>query len=125
MLIKKEMKKLGLKFIFIVTLVHFLKDITQDILRIPTILDRLGNIQEDLTHLPSFLANIIIVTGYLSFLGEIAILVLTPLILKNNFRNKTYNMVFLSIVIVLLIYFITATFLDPKVIYFLNNAHKN
>lgn len=110
------MKKLSLKIIFIITLVHFLKDITQDILRIPTVLDYLGNIQEDLTRLPPFLANTVVVAGYLSFLGEIAILILIPLMLKNNFQNKTYNTTLLLIIIVMIIYFLTATFLDPKFI---------
>lgn len=35
--------------IFILLLLHFLKDITQDVLGIPTILDLMGNIQEDIS----------------------------------------------------------------------------
>jgi len=44
--------------ISVVLLIHFLKDITQDLIGINTFLDVMGNIQEDTTRLPAFLIPI-------------------------------------------------------------------
>lgn len=50
---KKYSLLLGI--IWILILLHFLKDLTQDIFEINTILDTLGNITEDLSKFPEWL----------------------------------------------------------------------
>jgi len=110
------MKRIILKLIFVITSIHFLKDITQDILHVSTILDYLGNVQEDLTNLSPFFAGIIVISGYLSFIGEIIIITLVPVILKNNFQQKTHNTILLITCIALALYFLSVSILDPKII---------
>ncbi|MFH1841104.1 MAG: hypothetical protein ABH807_03045, partial [Candidatus Shapirobacteria bacterium] len=44
-----------LPLILLFVSIHFLKDITQDVLRIPTFLDVFGDVKEDLSFLPDYL----------------------------------------------------------------------
>lgn len=53
-----------LPVIFILVLVHFLKDITQDILHIATQLDRLGDVKEDLSGFPPVIQTLYVVLGF-------------------------------------------------------------
>ena len=47
--------KVLLPFIYLFVLIHFTKDITQDILKISSPLDIFGDAQEDISFLPKFL----------------------------------------------------------------------
>ena len=110
---KLKTKSLFLVFVFLVILVHFVKDITQDILQIATVFDRLGNVEEDLSSLPILAQNVIIGLGYLSFLAEIFLLVAIPILLKNQHNFKLRNII-LGSILFLLSYFILVTLLDPR-----------
>jgi len=77
-------KKILLGFIFFVVLIHFLKDITQDLFGISTILDNLGNIEEDISAFPLWLEYFYHWTMVNTVIGEIVLLVLIP---KYIFRS--------------------------------------
>ena len=102
-----------LSLIWVVTLIHFLKDITQDILGIPTFLDVFGNIQEDLSHLPHWLQLFIFSAGVGSFLAEIFLLISIPII-KNRRETSTIEKWVVGVVIFMLIYFPLVILLDPR-----------
>lgn len=74
-----------LPFFFIFFLIHFLKDITQDILVIRTPLDILGDVKEDLSFLPPISQKIYLygLRG-LSFITEAFILYTIPVVWKKK-----------------------------------------
>ncbi|HCQ31446.1 TPA: hypothetical protein DIU27_03645 [Candidatus Collierbacteria bacterium] len=102
-----------LSLIWVVTLIHFLKDITQDILRIPTFLDVFGNIQEDLSHLPYCIQLLIFSAGISSFLAEIFLLISIPII-KHRRETSALEKWVVGVVIFMLIYFPLVILLDPR-----------
>jgi len=102
-----------LPFVFIFVVIHSLKDITQDILKIPTILDLLGNANEDISSFPKAMQNIFVEIGYVSFLAEIFLIISIPLVLKKKQYIKLEKIVWITIVL-LVVYFITAILLDPR-----------
>lgn len=59
---------------------HFLKDITQDILNIPTLLDKMGNIVENPTNLPAWLQ-------YVYHWGWVNTTLSQPVITYLSFKN--------------------------------------
>ncbi|HBC44992.1 MAG: hypothetical protein UX08_C0012G0021 [Candidatus Collierbacteria bacterium GW2011_GWB1_45_35] len=99
--------------IWIVILIHFLKDITQDILNIPTFLDAFGNIQEDVSWLPIWAQSLVYGTGVSSFLAEIFLLISIPIIKKREKGSNLEKWV-IGVVIFMLIYFPVVIFLDPR-----------
>jgi len=105
--------KFFLPFIFIIVFVHFLKDITQDILKIPTFLDLLGNVNEDLSEFPLFIQWIIISLGYLSFGIEVFLVVTIPQIIKDKNHAKLEKYIIASFIF-LVAYFISVTLIDPR-----------
>lgn len=108
--------RLFLPFLFIIFLIHFLKDITQDIFKIKTPLDILGNVNEDLRLLPKSIQNTFYFVGVGSFLGEIFLLFTIPVILKRKYFSKL-EFVIIIIIVLILLYFFTSIVLDPKIIY--------
>src|SRR3989338_1323428 len=108
----KVSKKL-LFCVFIFVVIHFLKDITQDILKVPTILDIFGNANEDLSRFPRAIQVIFTVFGYLSFFAEIFLIVAIPLVLGKNRHLKLEKAVWV-VTVLLVLFFITATLLDPR-----------
>jgi hypothetical protein len=112
-LINRKTRSFLLSLIWVITLIHFLKDITQDILKIPTILDVFGNIQEDLSHLPHWLQLFIFSAGVGSFLAEIFLLISIPLI-KCRRETSTLEKWVAGVVIFMLIYFPIVILLDPR-----------
>jgi|SRR3989339_636479 len=113
MKIKLQIWRSFLVVVWVVVLIHFLKDITQDILRIPTILDVFGNIQEDISWLPQYLQYLVYGAGIGSFLAEIFLLISIPIVRKNNTLRKL-EMWVAGVVIFMLIYFPVVFFLDPR-----------
>jgi hypothetical protein len=102
-----------LPFVYLIVLVHFLKDITQDILRIPTPLDLLGDIKEDLSLFPALIQKFFGLLGIGSFMAELFLLVSIPVVIKR--REFTFLEKIVGVVIVaLLLFFLTATLLDPR-----------
>lgn len=102
--------------LFIFFLVHFIKDITQDILVIKTPLDIFGDAKEDLSFLPSTLQKIYLYgLGGLSFVAETFILYAIPTILRRRESNISRLEKWLMISIAFLfIFFATAILLDPR-----------
>ncbi len=70
-----------------VLLLHFLKDITQDLLGIKTILDVMGNIQEDTTRLPKFLIPLYWSLWVMATLAQPVVGYLT----YKNWKNRDFN----------------------------------
>lgn len=103
-----------LPFLFLFVLLHFLKDITQDILGTPTPLDLLGDVKEDVSFLPNNLKNVYFYGfGVLSFLAEGFLLVSIPLIWKRNAISKLEKYS-IAATVYLFIFFATAILLDPR-----------
>ena len=103
----------SLPFIFIVILVHFIKDITQDILKIPSPLDLLGDVQEDLSIFPIYARSIFVGLGISSFFAEAFLLISIPLLMKKNIPRVLEKVVWV-ILAILFLYFVIATLLDPR-----------
>ncbi len=111
-----------LLIIFTFFFIHFLKDITQDILKIKTPLDYLGNVNEDLSLFSPFIKNVFSVTAYLSFIGEALLIIVIPLHFFS--KKRSYLLTIWIISILIFIYFLIAIFLDPKLnIYSNKNNH--
>lgn len=106
------MRKL-LPFIFVIIFIHFLKDITQDILKIATPLDLLGNVNEDLSKFPEFIRLAFSGIGYASFLMEIYLIVSIPLTLVSKKYQKLEKSIWV-ILGILVLYFTSAVLLDPR-----------
>jgi len=105
--------RLLLPFLYVFILVHFLKDITQDILKIPTFLDLFGDVKEDLSSLPVFAHNLFMFLGVSSFIAEAFLLISIPVVLKRKesaFLEKVVQVVTLA----LLLFFLVAILLDPR-----------
>lgn len=102
-----------LPILWIVVFIHFLKDITQDILQISTFLDWFGNIQEDLSGLSNFFRILITTAGILSVFAEMFLLISIPIIKKRSYFSKLEVWV-IGVVIFMLIYFSVVFFLDPR-----------
>ena len=100
-------------FIWVITLIHFLKDITQDILRIPTILDFFGNVQEDVGWLPLWTQRLVYGAGAGSFLAEIFLLISIPIVTFNSKHSSLEKWV-IGVVVFMLIYFPIVILLDPR-----------
>lgn len=100
--------------IFIFVLAHFLKDLTQDILKISTPLDLLGDAKEDLSCLSKSLQSVYLYgLGGLSIVAEIFLLITIPKIWKRKEFTKLDNLV-LIVIVSLIAFFILATILDPR-----------
>lgn len=112
-LINSKVRSFILNLIWVATLIHFLKDITQDLLGIPTFLDAFGNIQEDLSVLPSWVRLSILGAGIGSFLAEIFLLISIPII-KNRRETSIIEKWVDGVVIFMLVYFSIVMLLDPR-----------
>lgn len=100
--------------IFIFVFVHFLKDITQDIFKINTPLDLLGNVNEDLTVFPTLFQKLFYFFGYLSFVAELFLIVAIPLFLTH--RLGKWSFLIPVVLVLLVIYLISCVLLDPNFI---------
>ena len=110
---KNKFIKLSYLFIFLFVFVHFLKDITQDILKTVTPLDLLGNVNEDLSSFPKIVQQGFMAIGYGSFLAEIFLILSIPFVLAGKGGRKLKVAIW-CVVIAMIVYFITATLLDPR-----------
>lgn len=108
------MKKKFLAVLWLIVLIHFLKDITQDVLQVSTTLDMFGDIKENLEWLPAWAQNIYLyVFGVLSILAELTLLITIPVSLlkketKLTNRFISYNFWYL------MLFFFVAVLLDPR-----------
>ena len=99
--------------VWFVVLIHFLKDITQDILHIPTFLDVFGDIHENVSWLPSRMQGLIYSAGVGSFIAEILLLIALPIVRKNKEISSLEKWT-IGVVIFMLIYFPVVILLDPR-----------
>lgn len=107
-------RRLLLGLVFVLVLIHFAKDITQDILRIASPLDIFGDVKEDISFLPQSLQLIFYYgLGSLSFIVEAFLLIAIPKVIKTNKVGQLEKWV-IGGILYLLIFFITCTLLDPR-----------
>lgn len=102
-----------LPFIFVLSLIHLLKDITQDILKIPTWLDVLGDVKEDISSFPLLFQKLFFILGICSVAGEVFLLTAIPLALKSKKISRVDYAIGI-VVVSLLVFFALATLLDPR-----------
>lgn len=102
-----------LPFLFIFVLIHFLKDITQDILKIATPLDFFGDVKEDLSIFPLFIQYLFVFLGFTSFIAEAFLLIAIPVVIRKK-KITTLERIIWVVVIFLIFYFLIVTFLDPR-----------
>lgn len=115
-MLNKKLKiwRLVLRFIFVFVVIHLLKDITQDILKIPTPLDLLGDAKEDLSFLPKTFQFVYLYGfGGLSIIAEIFLLITIPKVLKRKEFSGLEKWILIAVMF-LVLFFIMATFLDPR-----------
>ncbi len=109
----KKSSRFSLWLVFIFVLAHFAKDITQDILRISSPLDMLGNINEDISFLPKILQDIFYyVFGGLSFIAEAFLLIAIPVVQSKN--NPKLNRWIIASIVYLVVFLAICLLLDPK-----------
>jgi|SRR3989344_4510542 len=100
--------------IFIFAVVHFLKDLTQDILKISTPIDLLGDVKEDISFLPQPLQYVYIYgLGGLSIVAEFFLIVAIPKVWRKK-ELMLLDIWILASVIFLILFFVTAISLDPR-----------
>ncbi|MEI7578674.1 MAG: hypothetical protein WCJ58_01385 [bacterium] len=107
----KNFKKYIATFLFIIILIHFLKDITQDILGIATPLDALGDIQENITQFPTWLAWLWYWAMVNTFFGEFILILLIPKYLFNTI-GRTEKFLIVGLLVYIPIMFLCAYFLS-------------
>lgn len=103
-----------LPLLFLFVLIHFLKDITQDILGIKTPLDIFGDVKEDVSRFTVVEQNLYLYgLGGLSFLAEAFLLISIPIVWKRKVYSRLEKYVVFTI-FSLLLYFLIAIMLDPR-----------
>ena len=99
--------------IWLVIAVHFLKDVTQDILKIPTFLDKLGDLKEDLSSFPKYIQSAFHYLAISSFIAEAFLLVAIPPTIKKKAVTKLEKSIYV-VATLLLLYFGTIALLSPN-----------
>jgi|GEM_PF-3829127 membrane-associated PAP2 superfamily phosphatase len=97
--------------ISVVLFVHFLKDITQDLLGINTLFDVMGNIQEDATRLPMFLTPVYWLLWIIATIAQPIIGYLTLRNWKSHDFNK-YDWIIFTLALFFLLMISWAYFLS-------------
>ncbi len=107
----RSVKKWIFISIWLVMLIHFLKDITQDILGIATPLDKLGDIQENISRFPMWFEWFWHWAMVSTFIGEFILILLLP---KYIFRliSKTEKYVIIGFLIYIPLMFLWAYLLS-------------
>jgi len=116
---KNKLLNFILIIIFIIFFTHLLKNITQDILKIKTPLDYIGDLKEVLSSFSKQVLVIYYIFGALSILGEIFLVILIPLLLFK--KRKSLLKPILIITALLIAYFLVVysmLFLNPSNFYF-------
>lgn len=113
MLRSNRVRKLVLTAIWFSAFLHLSKDITQDILKVATPLDLLGNINEDLSSFPDYMQRGFGLLGIASFLVEAYLLVVIPLVFRRLKVSLLEKSVYISTMLMSL-YFLAVFLLDPR-----------
>jgi len=113
-MILKLWRRFLLPLIFVFVLIHFAKDLTQDILRIASPLDIFGDAKEDISFLPKSLQLVFWYgLGGFSFIIEAFLLIAIPKVMKTKDIGNIEKWVIAG-VLYLLIFLTTCTLLDPR-----------
>lgn len=96
---KSKHIKVLLSLVWVLAVVHFLKDLSQDLLGITTVLDNLGDIKEDISSFPLWLEHLYHWAMVNTVIGEVILVVLIP---KYIFR--TINILEKRLIIGFLLY---------------------
>lgn len=108
------MKKITLFVLWVSVTIHFLKDITQDILQINSPLDAFGNITENLAWLPTWGQNVYLYFfGGLSVVAEAILIYCIPFTLFNR-STAVKSKLIKYCLIYLGVFFVIALSLDAK-----------
>lgn len=108
------MKKTLLVLLWLVVTIHFLKDITQDILQIPTLLDTFGDVVENLSWLPRWGQGLYLYgLGGISFISEVILIYTIPFAVFNK-STVARNRLIKYCSIYLFTFFTIAILLDPR-----------
>lgn len=99
--------------VFVFVVIHFTKDVTQDLLGLPTYLDVFGDIKEDISRFSFpftwfyhwFMVN--------TFFLELFLLIYTPKTWQRKYFSRV-DTVILASIIYLIVAFATAILLDPR-----------
>ncbi len=116
---KNKLLNFILIFVFIIFFTHLLKDITQDILKIKTPFDYIGDLKEVFSSFSKQVLIIYYIFGVLSILGEIFLVILIPLLLFKKRKNLLKPI--LIITVLLITYFLviySMLLLNPSNFYF-------
>lgn len=116
---KSKLLNFILIIIFALFFIHFFKDVTQDILKIATPLDYLGDVKEILSSFSLTTRIIYFIFGVLSVIGEIFLVVTIPMFLYKK-KIKLLKSIYI-VTILLIIYFLTIysfLFFNPSNFYF-------
>jgi len=84
--VKNQLIKILLLLAWIIVVVHLIKDITQDLLGISSVLDNLGNIEEDTSSFPLWLEYLYHWAMINTVIGEAILIYLIP---KYIFKSVT------------------------------------
>lgn len=109
--IKGKAKNIILIVVFVILLIHFLKDVTQDILNVNSSLDRLGDIQEDISNFPTWLKWLYYWAMVNTFLWEAVLLALIPKKLWGKSKKNEDNIIIFGIIYIIIM-FVIAFFLS-------------
>jgi hypothetical protein len=109
------MKKILLVLVWVAATIHFLKDITQDFLKVSSPLDTFGNITENLTWLPRWGQDIYLYgLGGLSVIAEVILMYTIPFVIFDKGTQIKYKLIKCCF-IYLFIFFAIAILLDPRI----------
>jgi hypothetical protein len=108
------MKKTLFILLWVFVVIHFLKDITQDILRVSTFLDNFGDVIENLSWLPRWAQQVYLYGfGGISFIAEAILIYALPFAVFNK-STAAKNRLTKYCIIYLLTFFTIAILLDPR-----------
>jgi hypothetical protein len=108
------MKKTLFILLWVFITIHFFKDITQDILRVPTFLDTFGDVVENLSWLPIWGQQMYLYgLGGISFIAEVILIYTIPFAVFKK-STLTKNRLIKFCICYLLIFFLIAVLLDPR-----------
>ena len=99
--------------VFLFILIHFFKDITQDLLNVATPLDFFGDIKEDLSHFSETFVCFYYWALVNTFFMEIFLIFSIPSAWKRKTFSKLDSLTLFSIFYII-IAFTSATLLDPR-----------
>ncbi|KKR05692.1 MAG: hypothetical protein UT34_C0002G0199 [candidate division WS6 bacterium GW2011_GWF2_39_15] len=110
---KRLIWKTFLTVVFLLVGIHFVKDITQDILSLDTFLNKFGDINENITKFPEWLVWFYHWAMVNTFFGEILILLCIPKsYMRKKFEWKREEKIIVGTLLYIVVMFTVAYFLS-------------